>query len=118
MDTFSNSVDNYGTDTEDTYRYVSSNDNFDGYGNFERNSHEHSDSHSNSESSYSTSSETSHSTEVGQHKYKTMMSGMMTDMIKSTVSTAVDTVMESGSAKVTLLLGKSKIPTTTKKPHK
>ena len=116
VDTLSNAV-NYRTGTEDTYRYVSSNDNLDGYSNFDRNSHDHSDSHSNSDSSYSTSSDTTHPTEVGQHKYKTMMSGMMTDMIKSTVSTAVDTVMESGSAKVTLLLGKSKIPTT-KKPHK
>ena len=99
VDTSSNTVDNYRTegtfDTEDSYRYVSS------YDNFDRNSHDHSDGHSNLDS-YTSSNEASHSTEVGQNKYKTMMSGMMTDMIKSTVSTAVDTVMESGSAKVTL----------------
>ena len=99
VDTSSNTVDNYRTegtfDTEDSYRYVSS------YDNFDRNSHDHSDGHSNLDS-YTSSNEASHSTEVGQNKYKTMMSGMMTDMIKSTVSTAVDTVMDSGSAKVTL----------------
>ena len=93
LDTSINAVDNYRT--EDTYRYVSS------YDNFDRNSHDHSDSQSNLDS-YTSSNEASHSTEVGQNKYKTMMSGMMTDMIKSTVSTAVDTVMESGSAKVLL----------------
>ena len=99
LDTSSNAVDNYKTegtfDTEDSYRYVSS------YDNFDRNSHDHSDGHSNLDS-YTSSNEASHSTEVGENKYKTMMSGMMTDMIKSTVSTAVDTVMDSGSAKVTL----------------
>ena len=105
VDTLSNAVDNYGTvEPFDTYRYVTSYDNLEPYSNLDRNSHDHSaDSQSNLDTSYTTGNEASHSTEVGENKYKTMMSGMMTDMIKSTVSTAVDTVMESGSAKVTIL---------------
>merc|ERR1712154_162992 len=95
LETSSNAVDNYRTG--DTYRYVSS------YDNFDRNSHDHSESHSNLDS-YTSINEASHSAEVGENKYKTMMSGMMTDMIKSTVSTAVDTVMESGSAKVAMIV--------------
>ena len=103
VDTLSNALDNYGSvEPFDTYRYVTSYDNLEPYSNLDRNSHDHSDSHSNLDTSYTTGNEASHSTDVGQNKYKTMMSGMMTDMIKSTVSTAVDTVMESGSAKVTL----------------
>ena len=101
MDDFAN-VEN--SNTFDTYRYVNFYDNLDSYNNveaesnLERNSHhEHQESSSNLDT-YSSASKAG----VGEGRYKTMMSGMMTDMIKSTVSTAVDTVMESGSAKVSV----------------
>ena len=106
--TFNNAVDNYAnvddSNTYDTYRYVNVYDNLDNYNsveaqsNLDRNSHhEHQESSSNLDT-YSSTSQAG----VGEGRYKTMMSGMMTDMIKSTVSTAVDTVMESGSAKVSV----------------
>ena len=48
--------------------------------------------------------EPSHEVTVPSSKYKHMVMTMMGDMIKSTVSTAMETVMESGTARVAMIV--------------